>query len=350
MVSGVADRLYNSSETRSLIDYKYKKQHDATVDERRYNSPAAQMQRMRAAGLNPDLAYGQLAAGQAPPSLETDSVSGSQFSSAASVGMRLQQERELTDSNIAVNQSVIDKNRADAERASAQSEYYGRLTAISYVKEELMRHNIQLTDAQVENLNQSVYESISRVKLNEANIDYIGSKKMAQDIENSYANERYRAEIDKLLADIGLSKAKTREIQQIVANTALAFAEEYKILCNERALSDRSVAVASSKLAMEAYRQAETAGLIQFDESKGEYVLTEQGEKLRGVDAALTKVDKVVSWVVDKVSAFYSHHSFTNLTPDKIPASYEEDMISTYQDEKGRVVGRTTRSSGRRYH
>lgn len=347
-VAGIGDRLWNAAETRSLINYKYKKQAAANAEQRRYDSPSAQMERMKAAGLNPDLAYSQMAAGSPQPSLETDSASGSNFAGAVGTAMRLKQEQEMTDSNIAVNDSIINKNAADAERSRSSAAYYDRLTKFQDVKEELARHNITLTDKQIENLDQSIQESVSRVKLNQANIDYIGSKKMEQDIRNSKMEQLLDAQINEMLDNAELLRTKTNQIRQAIQQTALSFAQEYKILCNERAISDRQKAVIYAKLTEEAYKHLQLNGCIYYDEKTGQYELTDQGRNTFAADLAINKVGQVVSFMVDMVSSFYSHHTFKNLTPTESKSYVESDWEEqTWDKEGGRKT--TFRKNSRKY-
>lgn len=61
-VNALFNRSYTSQQ-KKLIDYQYQKDLDMWNRQNEYNSPLAQMERFRAAGLNPNLIYGATSSG-----------------------------------------------------------------------------------------------------------------------------------------------------------------------------------------------------------------------------------------------------------------------------------------------
>lgn len=125
----IVNSLFNrGSSSEELINQQFENNVRMWNMNNRYNSPSAQVSRLRAAGLNP-MFYG-IDGKQAAP-LQPVDVSGAQ-SASTNESMRKQQAfqnaldfvRQLqeTSSALEVNQSQIDKNNADADLADANAE------------------------------------------------------------------------------------------------------------------------------------------------------------------------------------------------------------------------------------
>lgn len=88
-----------------------------------YNAPEAQMQRLQAAGLNPNLAYGQIAESRAatPPAMVAPHVEAPRTSLDESIS-QYQQVKNLQTMN-ALNNIQIETEKARAIKAAADAEY-----------------------------------------------------------------------------------------------------------------------------------------------------------------------------------------------------------------------------------
>ena len=129
-----------------------------------YNSPLSQMQRFKAAGLNPNLIYGQMSQGASAPSLSTSSApSPAQAPNAslletAQVGLIDAQKKNIEantkklESDLGVNDSVIRLNDAEVES---------------------LGHQIGLTDQQIEESKARVGEIQKNIEAMDANIDQV---------------------------------------------------------------------------------------------------------------------------------------------------------------------------------
>lgn len=178
-----------------------------------YNLPIKQIERYLQAGINPSLVFGKgLSSTAAPVPHSPMASSGVGHAPVNQPGFLAAQQARLIDSQIAVNESVKDKNEADAESARSDSELTETRNRIETVQariiesaEEVLKDNKQLEN---------------RILVLEEQL--LGNKKTRDDIYTSqYAhqldlqtenmelnNRKLEREFDLLAAEIDLSVAR----------------------------------------------------------------------------------------------------------------------------------------------
>lgn len=178
-----------------------------------YNSPQAQMERYKAAGLNPNLIYGQQnfsaqspelvgsiapkQAAQGSPVLDTTAVT------AAQQGALLEAQRENVEADTAL------KN-AESIKTNTENEYI----PMDYAIRKLLADNeIRLTDKEIEQLDQSIQESKAQAAKIAQDTEYI--KKQVE-----HYDEFVKAQIDQLTSNAKLSRAEAMEIYKLVEQKA----------------------------------------------------------------------------------------------------------------------------------
>lgn len=209
-----------------LAKYRYEKDLEMWNRQNAYNTPAAQMQRYAAAGINPNTVVSQGSNGNASsaPSFEAPEIKP--YTDYGDLGagtvantilrkFEIDNQTKATDSQTALNSANANKAAADALLANqrAQTEYWqGLYKAREYgiydeFGEETSRQQLELIKANQAKIKQDIDESKSRVDLNNSNISVNDQKilNMKQEIQES-------------LSRIGVNEAR---IGEITKNTAL---------------------------------------------------------------------------------------------------------------------------------
>lgn len=170
--------------------------------ENRYNSPAAQMQRLKAAGLNPGLIYGDGAAGMPAAASHSPEQTAPQ--------VRPVQIDPLTFANIDLASSQAEKNRADAEEAKSR---------------------IPVHRQQIINMQQEIDESLQRITESMQRVDESGKRIEGIDLDNliksvdyAFREERNRAELESIYAGIERLGVQNWKDYQDVENALKALA------------------------------------------------------------------------------------------------------------------------------
>ena len=160
---------------KELIDYQNE-----------YNSPSAQMQRLAEAGLNPNLVYGSASpAGQSGNASAPAGHSPSGWNTSDIAGAMLQMaQMKQAQSTINLQDSAAEKNRAEARFTSMKADRYN-----------------ELIDQQLQEAQQRINESASRIGLNESSVQLQTAQKML-----AVADEAYRR------GEIGLQQFRKQQL------------------------------------------------------------------------------------------------------------------------------------------
>ena len=161
------------------------------ADQNAYNSPSAVVERLKSAGLNPNLAYQQIGAGQ-----QISNFQGSSASSSGSVGAglpdfsgfnSLMQAAQVA-SNIELQKSQADKNSADAENTRIDTKT--KEINNSYLP-QILKGQISLQGSQLQlntselNLNSAELRKIdAEISQIDANIDQIRATVQGLNLSN----------------------------------------------------------------------------------------------------------------------------------------------------------------------
>lgn len=208
--------------------------------ENEYNSPKAQMQRLREAGLNPDLAIGGNVANTASSMSPTEGTPAAPFASSA-VANALDNARQA-----AMAQSQIDLNEANAKNAEASAGEHDANTAF---KNTTLQASYNSLLASIDATKQQIRESQARIDLYNmqaehflVDISLMRTRQMNLDAERLFTKERTRsemfnnsmlfkrvqrydeilnAELSETISRIGLNDAQAAGIR---ANTSLLWA------------------------------------------------------------------------------------------------------------------------------
>lgn len=201
IIGGALNTIWNStigqSQSKSLMRYQQRLNQESIDLQNRYNSPLAQMERLRAAGLNPNLVYG-------------NGVDGNQSSAAAS-GLsnrnpqadfgfadavnnvfrqrQLENETKLTNAN---------ELKILADKLLSQARYLDVMQDVAR-KDATFNTFVEKAAADLAHTHQSIAESQQRVDESKQRIN-----ESAQRVENM------KETINEIRANVGLLKARTK--------------------------------------------------------------------------------------------------------------------------------------------
>lgn len=204
------------------------------VSQNEYNSPAQVVERLKSAGLNPNLAYQNIGSGQ-----QISNFQGSAASNSSSVGTGLPDfsgfqsvlQAAQVQSNIKLQNSQAEKNIADAKLAEAntkeksisnsylpqilqgQVDLNGTQIKLNTANLNLTSAQIRQIDANISNLNAGLSEIQSRIKLNNLTAEQISEsmpyivRELAARADLSEKQAKYY--VAGVLSQIGMQSALT---------------------------------------------------------------------------------------------------------------------------------------------
>ena len=203
--------IVGKDQSKDLMRYQYELNQQAIDAQNRYNSPLAQMERLEAAGLNPNLVYG-------------NGVDGNQ-SSAASVGLSNRNpqfengfmdtvssifKRRQIENETKVADSTRDKQLADAQLSQARyldvMQDVSRKDATFDTFVEQARANLEHTQQSINESRQRVIESEQRTENLKETVNEIRAR--VKNLDAKTITELLRP--SEIRANIGLIKERTK--------------------------------------------------------------------------------------------------------------------------------------------
>lgn len=249
---------------KELIDYQNE-----------YNTPSAQMARLAEAGLNPNLVYGS----QAPAGVSGNASAPSGHSpegwNTTDIARGLLQLQEMKQSESAINlqESQAEKNRADARFTNMQADRYDELV------------NLQIDEA-----NQRMQESASRIGLNESTSQLQAAQKLL-----AIADEAYRR------GEIGLQQYRK---QQIIAQTAL-YTSQKDLTDTENYYRDVEGQLAVLELKYQQYFYGDDDQMRQMSEAERKTLMSKFEYDAQKIAATLgiegNKATQWISWITSEL-------------------------------------------------
>lgn len=231
---GFGSNQATNAANRKLMDHQYDLNLDMWNRNNAYNDPSAQMSRLHAAGLNPNLVYGSGAAGNAssmPDSVKPIPQNSYQQFGSLGVG-------DAVDSYIATKRFEIEQDLADADYRLKDQEWQINDTKRKINEIELLKEQYVTASTEEE---KSIYQQmidLNLTSLKNQNIieGFEVSAKSYEVQQIQLAMDKVQAEIDKLIADTDLSKAQKQAVSADIAykmsmirlNNANASAQEFQ--------------------------------------------------------------------------------------------------------------------------
>ena len=203
-----------------------------------YNSPTAQMSRFRAAGLNPNLAYGQMSNGASSPTLTSGAASSPtdmsaignkrNFGQAMQEALNLEMQRAQIDAIKAGTEKTkvdTDNTRENTKGLTIDNMYraaqHEQTLEIGGMHVQLGKSTLKMNEQQMENLKADLEQTIATVESikqsveeSKARVELLGVQKESQLAAIIRDNEKAKAEIAKTYAEFKKINAETKVTEQ----------------------------------------------------------------------------------------------------------------------------------------
>lgn len=307
---------------RRLMAEQYKYNLEQWNRQNVYDSPAAQMQRFRDAGLNPDLVYGQMGNGSTmQPSVSEQNVNSSarDYRLTAGLQARLQMEqyelnRQSVESQVALNESLAEKNRADARNKDAGTQWtYRRITSQDII-DELSRSNIVVNNERARVLSEQVNEIGAHIMMMQAQGRYFDAQTAIANIDKEFKSDWWRAQIRELKSRANLNDKEAERLEQVISELKESW--EYRL--------DGFKADSAEAAAREVVAMATQAA------NRWKYLLGEDGKPLPSKAGAVVQVLDTLTGFVGRIfgvstnfNEFTNHSSWQEVKPGtKNPVKY----------------------------
>jgi hypothetical protein len=201
--------------------------------ENAYNSPAAQMARYKAAGLNPDLAYGQQNLSAASPEMTAGEGSQptdvSNLANKRTIGDMVSQAANFRLANAQAKLAESQANKVDAETVgqTINNEWLPKLLKGQIeineadVKDKLASaglkgKQIEVAVEQIKVMQQSVKESQKKIEDLQSQMENRTFQQVQAMLEYNLRKDKQRYEIREILSRVGLNDASTRRILNLL--------------------------------------------------------------------------------------------------------------------------------------
>lgn len=169
----------------------------------------------KAAGLNPALLFGNVAA------------STPAGSTATAVSPSMGNLAELMSLVMLPIQAA--KLKAETKKTENEAKNIEALTRINNI---IAEYKVKMSEAELSQISASISDLLSHAKLNQANTDYIEDQDAAQKITNNLLDERIRAEIDKIKSESSsLDASALRSLAEAAfTDVQCNYARKYNVL------------------------------------------------------------------------------------------------------------------------
>ena len=201
--------------------------------ENAYNSPAAQMARYKAAGLNPDLMYGQQNLSAASPEMTAGEGSQptdvSNLANKRTIGDTIAQASatRLTNAQAKLAESQADKVDAETVGQTINNEWLPKLlkgqTEINEadIKDKLASaglkgKQIEVAVEQIKVMQQSVKESQKKIEDLQSQMENRTFQQVQSMLEYNLRKDKQRYEISEILSRVGLNHASVKRILNVL--------------------------------------------------------------------------------------------------------------------------------------
>ena len=234
-----------------------------------YNSPTAQMSRFRAAGLNPNLVYGQMSNGASSPTLTSGAASSptdmSAIGNKRNFGQAMQEalNLEMQKAQIEAIKAGTEKTKEDTKNVTASTE---ALTIDNMYRAAQHEQTLEIGGMQIQ-------LGKSTLRMND------------QQMENLKAElPRIAAEVESINQSVAESR---RRVQQMDDD------EQHKLAADIRANKELDVLIEKAY-----YENLDTQSRTQLTKQQYKEAVLTEGMRMMGLEAEVTKTEQEASNLV----------------------------------------------------
>lgn len=300
--------------------------------ENAYNSPTQQMARFKAAGLNPDLIYGQSNEasggslvsdpGQASnPAAAYGSILNGNLNAekiSAEIDLLRAQENELN--------SRAGLHKAETDLTYGNLDRLGVLNELTEEQKNELKKRCELMDKQIDEIAQGILESVARTNGQEL-------KNYAQRIQNSFLDKQLQADLDKTLSEINVNKAMAAEINERVRFAVATFGLRIEGLQLDNQTKEQQVKILKDELiamqsrVLEGLQASESIMINEY----GNKEISHSEYRIRGVERVMDDVSRWLGNVLHiNLSSFsgetYSRNTSHNYSHQQQSLRIDKDL------------------------
>lgn len=320
---------------KKLMDKQYEQVLDMWNRQNEYNDPAAQMERFRRAGLNPDLIYSQMGNGSPAQMVSTEqNVSQHDYGAAltASKQQRIAQERlaldsELTMSQIKLMESEAERNRADARYKESGVRWNDRRITSQDVIDRLNESHIVVNDAQARMLVNRCNEIGANIDLLKSKTAYTDALTAIANIDKAFKTQWWRAEISRIRSETALNGAQLEKLEQVITEMKDSWELRFKNMQHDERINYSQEVMAMAQAAANRWRYT-------LDED-GNPLPSKDGALYNAIDLAVGLIGKIVHIGVNESNSWNyseSHSSNTNRNDFYNHSSWHETRGRNYRN------------------
>lgn len=248
---GFGSQQMTNAQSMELAEYQYQKNLEMWNRQNEYNAPTAQMQRLKDAGLNPNLVYGNGSVGNAssePPKYQAPTLGAYTNFGDLGVGSGMDaylrseyQKAEILNKNVDTEGKKLNNNRTEFEIAMQGIEESSRLYDLA-----LKIGNVELQDL----AKQKEEASIDLIRTNivdvESQIDY---RDFVQTPNTQSSTDKNKAETDYIrgpktaltYAQRSVAVANAANISWMTERSQAMFAHELQGLINDNVIDEKTI-------------------------------------------------------------------------------------------------------------
>ncbi|MDV3668519.1 hypothetical protein CMU39_10850 [Elizabethkingia anophelis] len=217
IVGGMIEGAMNNSSNKKIARENREFSLEMWNRNNEYNTPLAQMQRLKEAGLNPNLMYGQGTTGNSSAPAKADGANPTQYKLNFLEAAQLHQQQKLNEQSIQLQKSQTELNHAQAQKVNAET---ANTHANTLNTQETMQFNRESRPKILEKYDLDN----AGIKLSNENLNKINAK-IEADINQIKANtqltarqsEVAKATLGKILIESqnAIKQGRTIDLQQV---------------------------------------------------------------------------------------------------------------------------------------
>ena len=180
IVGGLIEGAINNSSNKKIARENRQFALDMWNRNNEYNTPLAQMQRLKEAGLNPNLMYGQGTTGNSSSPAKADGAYPTQYKLNFLEAAQLHQQQKLNEQSIQLQKSQTELNHAQAQKVNAETAnthantlntqetmQFNRESRPKILqKYDLQNQSISLSNENLNKINAKIEADINQIKAN----------------------------------------------------------------------------------------------------------------------------------------------------------------------------------------
>ncbi|MCT4124980.1 hypothetical protein HZP69_00670 [Elizabethkingia anophelis] len=180
IVGGIIEGAMNNSSNKKIARENREFSLEMWNRNNEYNTPLAQMQRLKEAGLNPNLMYGQGTTGNSSAPAKADGANPTQYKLNFLEAAQLHQQQKLNEQSIQLQKSQTELNHAQAQKVNAETAnthantqnitetmHFNRESRPKILqKYDLENQSISLSNENLNKINAKIEADINQIKAN----------------------------------------------------------------------------------------------------------------------------------------------------------------------------------------